>query len=72
MAKCGGVYLKGENIQLDVTKTENWDELIDGCPSCALAMDSREMMVEEVIEEACKDTPFFKYGGGVTLSGMAS
>lgn len=32
-------------------------------------MDSRQMTVEEVLEEACKDTPFFKYGGGVTLSG---
>lgn len=32
-------------------------------------MDSRQMTVEEVLEEACKDAPFFKYGGGVTLSG---
>jgi pyruvate formate lyase activating enzyme len=27
------------------------------------------MTVQEVLDEACKDAPFFKYGGGVTLSG---
>lgn len=69
MAKCGGVYLKEESIKLDVAKTENWSQIIEYCPSGALAMDSREMTVEEVVEEACKDAPFFKYGGGVTLSG---
>lgn len=68
-AKCGGVYLKDGKIKLDITKQEQWTEIIDSCPSSALAMDSREMTVEEVVEEACKDAPFFKYGGGVTLSG---
>lgn len=57
------------NIRLDVSKIENWKHIIDNCPSVALTMDSREMTAQEVVEEACKDAPFFKYGGGVTLSG---
>lgn len=57
------------NIRLDVSKIENWKHIIDSCPSAALTMDSREMTAQEVVEEACKDAPFFKYGGGVTLSG---
>lgn len=65
----GGVRLENGKIKLDVTKQENWEHIIDSCPSGALAMDSREMTVEETVEEACKDAPFFKYGGGVTLSG---
>ncbi|MFQ9516279.1 MAG: glycyl-radical enzyme activating protein [Eubacterium sp.] len=68
-AKCGGMYLKDGKIKLDITKREDWMEIIDYCPSGALTMDSKEMTVEEVVEEACKDAPFFKYGGGVTLSG---
>jgi pyruvate formate lyase activating enzyme len=63
------VYLKNGEIKLDVAKSENWEEIIDCCPSAALTMDSREMTVQEVVDEACKDAPFFKYGGGVTLSG---
>lgn len=68
-AKYGGVYAKDNDIKLDISKQENWHEIIDNCPSGALAMDSREMTAEEVVNEACKDAPFFKYGGGVTLSG---
>lgn len=68
-AKNGGVYFKDEQIKLDVTKQEDWKHIIECCPSGALTMDSREMTVEEAVGEACKDEPFFKYGGGVTLSG---
>ena len=68
-AKNGGVYEHDGNIKLDISKDENWEEIIDACPAVALTMDSREMTVEEAIEEASKDEPFFKYGGGVTLSG---
>ena len=69
MAKNGGVYLDKEQIKLDVSKKEAWEKIIDSCPSAALEMDSREMTVEQVLDEACKDEAFFKYDGGVTLSG---
>jgi pyruvate formate lyase activating enzyme len=39
------------------------------CPTGALRMDSREYMLEEVLETALRDLPFFLHGGGVTLSG---
>lgn len=42
---------------------------MDICPTSALTMDSKNYKLDEVIEIAIKDKPFFKYGGGVTLSG---
>lgn len=69
LSREGGIIEDDGQIRLDVSKIENWKYIIDNCPSGALTMDSREMSVEDVLEEACKDAPFFKYGGGVTLSG---
>lgn len=69
LAQNGGVYEQDGKIKLDVSKQEDWHHIIDHCPSAALTMDSKEMTVEQVLDEACKDAPFFKYGGGVTLSG---
>ena len=69
LAENGGVTEVGGKIKLDVSKVENWHYIIDSCPAVALTMDSTEMTSQEVVEEACKDAPFFKYGGGVTLSG---
>nr|WP_302629312.1 glycyl-radical enzyme activating protein [uncultured Eubacterium sp.] len=69
LAENGGVMEVDGKIKLDVSKVENWHYIIDSCPAVALTMDSTEMTSQEVVEEACKDAPFFKYGGGVTLSG---
>ena len=69
LAENGGVTEVDGKIKLDVSKVENWHYIIDSCPAVALTMDSTEMTSQEVVEEACKDAPFFKYGGGVTLSG---
>ncbi|WP_302626118.1 glycyl-radical enzyme activating protein [uncultured Eubacterium sp.] len=69
LSENGGVREIDGKIKLDVSKKEDWHNIIDNCPSAALTMDSKEMTVQEVVEEACKDAPFFKYGGGVTLSG---
>lgn len=69
LSENGGVREIDGKIKLDVSKKEDWHNIIDNCPSAALTMDSKEMSVQEVVEEACKDAPFFKYGGGVTLSG---
>jgi len=42
---------------------------MDICPTGALTMNSKNYTLDEVIEIAIKDKVFFKYGGGVTLSG---
>jgi len=42
---------------------------IDICPTGALTMDCKNYSLDEVVEIAIKDKAFFKYGGGVTLSG---
>jgi pyruvate formate lyase activating enzyme len=39
------------------------------CPTRALSWDSRNLGIEELIAELEKDRVFFKYGGGITLSG---
>ena len=69
LSENGGVTEEDGKIKLDVSKEEDWEHIIDSCPAVALTMDSRKMTVEEVVEEASKDAPSFKYGGGVTLSG---
>lgn len=69
LAKNGGVTEVDGKIKLDISKKEDWEYIVDNCPANALAMDSKMMSVEEVLDEASKDKPFFKYGGGVTLSG---
>lgn len=43
---------------------------VDVCPSAAMSRVGREMTVEEILQHALKDKPFFDTsGGGVTLSG---
>ena len=65
----GGIELAKNGIRLNAGKPEDWQKMMDECPSGALAWDSRHMTAEMVIAEAMRDEPFFRYGGGVTLSG---
>lgn len=68
--KYGGVVVdKNGRICLDASKEEDWNSIVDACPAGAIVMDSKEMSSDEVVEELKKDIPFFKYGGGITLSG---
>lgn len=69
LSKNNGVVFEDGNIKLNIDKDENWDEIIDACPSGALMMDSQIQTVDEVIQEVMRDKVFFKHGGGVTLSG---
>lgn len=68
-AKNGGVTFKDGEIILDHTKFEAWDKIMIICPTGAIAWDSRNISVYELFGEVMHDEPFFKYGGGVTLSG---
>lgn len=65
----GGIQIEDGRIHLEPAAAENWEEIIDWCPAGALEMDSKEMTVEEVMKEIRKDKVFYRYGGGVTLSG---
>ena len=69
-ARSGGVS-RGENgIQINPRTAEDWDTVMDACPTGALRWDSRAISAGELMNEIRKDKPFFAYGGGgVTLSG---
>ncbi|EHI97325.1 glycyl-radical enzyme activating protein family [Clostridium sp. DL-VIII] len=55
-------------IQEQCTEEQN-KIVIDVCPTGALTMDSKVYTLDEIIEIVMRDRAFFKYGGGVTLSG---
>lgn len=69
-SKNQGVTMENDQIHIHPNRNENWNTIIDWCPTGAIAMDSREMSVEMVMEEIRKDKSFYRYGnGGVTISG---
>ena len=62
--------MENDQIHIHPNRNEDWNTIIDWCPTGAIAMDSREMSVEMVMEEIRKDKSFYRYGnGGVTISG---
>jgi pyruvate formate lyase activating enzyme len=61
---------KQPHIIIDKSKCNNCSVCTDHCPTKALAFDSREMSVDEVMDELQKDKVFYKSsGGGITLTG---
>ena len=48
---------------------ENFDNLIDVCPACAIRYDSEEYSIEELVDKIKEDRVFFRDEGGVTFSG---
>ena len=70
---CSNKSVIRENNKICVVQDKCIDEqneiVTDICPTGALTMDSKNYTLDEVIEIALKDKAFFKYGGGVTLSG---
>jgi pyruvate formate lyase activating enzyme len=69
VAKKGGVTTEDGKITLHIDAKEDWNKIVDACPAVAIAMDSKEYTVEEVLAEVNKEKAFYKYDGGVTLSG---
>lgn len=66
----GGVRIGAQGkIFLKTDQPEDWDRIMQICPTGAIAWDSREAHVMELFREVLKDGPFFHHGGGVTLSG---
>lgn len=68
-ARDGGVRATGNGMTLDPRAREDWDALMDGCPTGALRWDSRDVTADELMVELRRDAAFFAHGGGVTLSG---
>lgn len=57
------------SIRIDHQRCTHCGICTEACPAQALALDCREMTVEQVVEEALRDKPFFAKEGGITLSG---
>ena len=68
-ARDGGVRAGETGLRIDPQAREDWDALMDGCPTGALRWDSRDVRVDALMEELRRDAAFFAHGGGVTLSG---
>lgn len=69
LCKNDGVTCVDGQILIDRTKKEDWEKVVDICPTLALCLDSSYYSVDELIEEIIKDQAFFIHGGGVTFSG---
>ena len=68
-AKHGGVTIKQQHVCLQREAQEDWERIVDACPTRAMQFDSRSYTVEEVMEELLKDEVFFQREGGITISG---
>lgn len=69
-AKHGGVKPGRDGIiVLDCRRQEDWDAVMRACPTGAIAWDARCVRADELVGELLRDEPFFRHGGGVTLSG---
>lgn len=64
-----GIIFSDDKIQLQRNCEEDWEKIIDICPTRALQYDSELYTIDELIKELLKDEAFFKYDGGVTISG---
>lgn len=69
LSKNNGVVFEHGNIKLNIDRNENFNEIINACPSGAIMMDSQIQTVDKILKEVMRDKVFFKHGGGVTLSG---
>lgn len=65
----GGVKKEEGIIRIDRTKCDDWDKIIEECPSGAFVMDSKYYSSDELMKELLKDKVFYDHGGGVTFSG---
>ena len=68
-ARDGGVRAGDGGMVINPKAQEEWDALMDGCPTGALRWDSRDVRADELMAELRRDAAFFAHGGGVTLSG---
>lgn len=65
-----GILVRGIPYRArDAENNALWERIIEACPSGALSWDSRMVTSAALASELLRDLPFFRHGGGVTLSG---
>lgn len=64
-----GITVKNGRLSIHRNQKENWQDIVDVCPTLALSLDSQYYTVQECMQEILKDEAFFKREGGVTFSG---
>lgn len=70
LSKQNGVkYKEDKKIILDITKDEDWNNIIYECPTQALKWNFSDFTIDELMKEVLKDEIFYKRNGGVTVSG---
>lgn len=65
----GAARMEGGKLLLDAKKAARPALYEDICPAAALRMDARPFSVGKLADVLARDLPFFRRGGGVTLSG---
>lgn len=65
----GGARMRGRRVVLDAAVDEDWDAVMDACPTGALRWDARRVEAGGLVSELERDRIFFREGGGVTLTG---
>ena len=68
-SKHKGVTFTGHRICVDRSQPEDWHAIVDACPTTAMRFDAKQYTVDQAMKEVRKDKAFFKYGGGLTISG---
>lgn len=64
-----GIVFKDEKLYINRDADEDWNKILDNCPTRALQYDSKVYKLDELMHEVLKDKVFFAREGGVTLSG---
>ena len=62
-------FFKNKCLSCGACRGERTSETAKACPTEALQLFGREFEVSQLVDYVCIDEPFFKNGGGVTLSG---
>lgn len=68
-SKHQGIEIEQGHVKVHRQASEDWEMVIDACPTRALQMDSQTYTIKELVEEIKKDEAFFQREGGVTISG---
>ena len=69
IAENDAIKFVDDKMNINRQQDSNWLQVVEECPTRALQFDSKYYNLPEIMQEITKDEAFFKYGGGVTLSG---
>jgi pyruvate formate lyase activating enzyme len=63
------IKLINNEIEIVNQNFDNWDKVVNNCPTNAIRYDSKYYSVDELMEIISKDIPFYRKNGGITISG---